>query len=94
MRFWAIMGFIGFNLIFFTILMFLEIFQCVPRPKIWNPMLPGQCIDINSTFVATGVINVIDDFAILILPIAWILKLQTTTKKKLSISAVFLVGLL
>lgn len=34
------------NLTFCLILMFLEIFQCTPRVKIWKPTHSGSCINI------------------------------------------------
>src|SRR4051812_39343127 len=75
-RWYSLWTLIGLNTIFFTTLMFIEIFQCSPRKKIWNPMIEGSCININQTFVATGVINVVDDRVILILPLVWTWKLQ------------------
>ena len=84
----------GANVVFFTILFFMEIFTCIPREKIWNPMVPGTCIDIQNTFVATGVINVCDDFIILILPVYWVWLLQISTKRKVGISLIFAAGLL
>jgi hypothetical protein len=74
--------------------MFVEIFQCVPRKKIWNPTVQGKCININQTFVATGVINVVDDWVILILPLVWTWKLQLRTKQKIGVSLIFATGLL
>ncbi|KAH8714036.1 hypothetical protein GQ44DRAFT_776048 [Phaeosphaeriaceae sp. PMI808] len=80
------------NTTFFTMLMFLEIFQCKPRRKIWNPTIPGRCININQTFVATGVINVIDDFIILIIPLVWTWRLRLRMKQKIGVSLIFATG--
>ena len=93
-RYYTILTLVGINVVFFTILMFLEIFECVPRQKIWSPILPGKCVDIEKTFVATGVINVCDDFSILILPLFWVWKLHIPTKRKTGISLIFATGLL
>ena len=93
-RWYALVGLMVANSIFFAILFFLEIFQCLPREKIWIPSLSGTCIDINKTFVASGVINVLDDFTILMLPISWVWKLHTPNRKKIGISLVFGTGLL
>lgn len=93
-RWKVIVSLIVANAIFFTILFFLEIFQCIPRPKIWNPSIPGSCINIEQTFIASGVINVCDDFTILILPISWIWRLQSPLRKKIGICVVFCTGVL
>jgi hypothetical protein len=91
-RWYSLWTLIGLNTVFFTTLMFLEIFQCRPREKIWNPMIAGTCININQTFVATGVINVIDDWVILILPLVWTWKLRLRTKQKIGVSLIFATG--
>lgn len=93
-RWYSLCTLIGLNTIFFTALMFIEIFQCTPRRKIWNPMMEGTCININQTFVATGVINVVDDWAILILPLVWTWKLQLRMKQKIGVSLIFATGFL
>lgn len=68
--------------------------MCKPREKLWNLLLPGHCFDFNSLFTATGVFNVLSDFAILILPIHPLWKLQMPLKRKLSVAAVFATGFL
>lgn len=93
-RWWTLLALIVANSCFFTILFFIEIFECIPRKKIWMPSLPGHCININQTFVASAVINVIDDFLILALPISWIIKLHMNSRRKLGISFIFATGLL
>ena len=85
---------IWLNTIFFTISMFLEIFQCVPRAKIWNPLVSGACINISKTFVATAAINVVSDLSILILPIFWVLQLHMPFRRKLGIVAILGTGIL
>ncbi|KAF2204314.1 hypothetical protein GQ43DRAFT_478314 [Delitschia confertaspora ATCC 74209] len=91
-RWYSLNALILLNIVFFTILGFLEIFQCNPRTKIWDPTAKGTCININQTFVATGVINVIDDFIILIIPLVWTWKLQLRLKQKIGVSLIFATG--
>lgn len=93
-RWYTLLTLMAANFVFFTILFFIEIFQCIPRRKIWEPKVPGRCIAIQNTFVATGVINVVDDFIILILPIYWVWLLQMPLKRKAQISLIFAAGLL
>ena len=93
-RWYTLVALIVANVVFFTILFFLEVFSCVPREKIWHPMVPGKCLDIQKTFVATGVINVADDFLILILPVYWVWLLKISAQRKAGISLIFAAGLL
>ena len=72
-----------------------EIDICTPREKIWNPLLDtGHCFDFYATFQATGIFNVISDFAILILPMLSVWKLQMSFKRKILMTAIFATGFL
>ena len=44
--------------------------------------------------IIQGVLNVVTDFYILVIPIAMVLRLQLTPRRKIGISAIFLTGLL
>jgi hypothetical protein len=91
-RYYSLWTLIGLNTIFFTTLMFAEIFQCLPRQKIWNHSLHGKCLNINQTFVASGVINVVDDWVILTLPLIWTFQLNLRLKQKIGVSLIFATG--
>ena len=93
-RWYILQTLIGLNAIFFTAYFFITIFRCVPRRKVWDPKVRGTCIDIKRYFVAWEVINIFDDFLILILPLVWIWKLHMQTQKKIGISVLFATGLL
>ncbi|KAL8654520.1 MAG: hypothetical protein Q9226_003401 [Calogaya cf. arnoldii] len=92
--YWAIHFVIWANLLFYLAVMLVQIFQCQPREKTWNPLMPGHCVDLAAVLIAEAVINVISDLSILVLPVAKIWKLQMRTSKKHSISIVFGTGLL
>ncbi|KAI8944871.1 hypothetical protein F4801DRAFT_570300 [Xylaria longipes] len=82
------------NLIFYTAIMFVFIFACVPRERIWNPTVDGHCIDTTAAIVGSGTINLVSDFTILVVPIAAVLNLKIPLKKKIGVAAVFAVGIL
>ena len=85
---------IWINLLYFTAAGLLSIFQCTPRARIWNPFVPGTCVNYRAVNLATAIFNVISDILMLLLPMAWIWRLQMSTSRKLRISAVFAVGVL
>lgn len=66
--------------------------QCSPRPKIWNPQLPGTCININDLLNTSGMFNFVTDVLILLIPVKAVWKLHMKKKKKLQIVAIFTVG--
>lgn len=93
--YWTCHAFIWLNVLFYGTYTILEIFQCTPREYIWNKLLPrGSCIDDSAINVTVGVINVISDIAILILPQKVIWNLQISTRKRICISLIFAVGIL
>ncbi|KAI4117586.1 MAG: hypothetical protein LQ345_002217 [Seirophora villosa] len=81
------------NLLFYIAFAFAVIFQCTPRAKIWNHDVSGSCINVQALFLVGGSWNVLSDFAILILPVAPIWRLQVSRRKKIGISLVFGTGL-
>ncbi len=92
--YYAIHFVIWFNLLFYLANIPIEIWPCIPREKLWSPSLPGHCINDDLVFVSGGIINVVSDFAILLLPIMSIWRLQMPTRRKVGVSAVFATGLL
>ena len=81
--------------LFHFVAVFFDIFQCNPREKIWNKLITtGHCYNISALDKASGVFNVVSDFAILILPVPSIWSLQMSLRKKLLTTGVFAVGLL
>ena len=71
------------------------IFICTPREKIWNPLMTtGHCFDGNASYKASGVFNVLSDFAILILPMPTVWKLHMPMRRRLLTMGVFATGFL
>lgn len=85
---------IWLNLFFYIANVPIEIWPCIPRKKLWTPSLPGHCLNNERVFVAGGAINVVSDFAILLLPVVLISRLQMPMKKKIGVSAIFATGFL
>ena len=89
----AIQTLIWSSFIFYFVESIFAVVICTPREKIWNPLMTtGYCFDGDATYMASGMFNVVSDFAILILPILPILRLQLPLKRKLMMLAVFATG--
>ncbi|KAK0511236.1 hypothetical protein JMJ35_005809 [Cladonia borealis] len=83
------------SLVIYLVETIFEIDICTPREKLWNPLLvTGHCFDMYATFQTTCISNAITDFAILILPMPSVWKLQISFKRKILITAIFATGLL
>lgn len=88
---WAL---IWANLIFYGAIFISFILACVPREKIWDPVIQGRCIDTYASIIATSAINVVSDFTILIVPLVGVWNLQIPPKRKIGAAIVFGVGIL
>lgn len=76
-----------------NILMFFLL--CHPFAASYNPAIPGgKCGNQVSAFIAVGVYNIISDFVVLTLPLRTIWTLNTRKQMKLSLTAIFMAGLL
>lgn len=80
--------------IFYFADIFLTLFICNPREKIWNDYVGGTCMNYNALVLASAMFNILSDIVILLLPVKSIWQLRITTKKKVSIIALFATGLL
>ncbi len=82
------------HLTFYLAFLFVDIFQCIPRRKIWDPTVPGKCIPNNTILIAPAAFNIVSDSLLLMLPVVLILQLNMTLKNKLAIVTVFSSGFL
>lgn len=79
---------------FYMAYLFVGIFQCVPRRKIWDQSVPGKCISLNVLYIAPAGINIVSDLLIWALPTILVFRLKMTLKNKLAMVAVFGTGFL
>ncbi|KAF2245856.1 hypothetical protein BU26DRAFT_552887 [Trematosphaeria pertusa] len=92
--YWASWALIIANGAIYTAVLFAFIFACVPREKIWNPMLSGKCINTGATMITTSTINVVSDVVILVLPMLEVWKLHMPLRRKVAVAAIFATGIL
>jgi hypothetical protein len=68
---------------------------CSPREKIWNIFIStGSCFNVYTLVEASGILNIISDVVIFVLPLSCVWQLQMRPRKKLAVSAVFGIGVL
>ncbi|KAJ4214041.1 hypothetical protein NW759_010567 [Fusarium solani] len=79
---------IGHGLIFLG----LVIFQCTPIASVWNRNLESKCLNLTAIGYAGAVFSIVEDIAILILPIPELLKLQLGGRKKAALLFMFSIG--
>lgn len=67
---------------------------CRPFAKIWDPLLPGTCGSSKTSFLADGIINIVIDLTIIILPMPMVWHLQMSQQRKTALTVVFALGIL
>ena len=73
------------------------IFQCTPISYMWTSWTgetKGHCINVYLLTWLASALNILQDVAVILLPIPHLLKLSLSQKKKAQIVAMFCVGLL
>jgi large subunit ribosomal protein L36e len=91
---WSAHLMIWWNVIFYIIEMFFDIFTCQPRALVWNELLNGWCWDINKILLSVAVFNLVSDVIILLLHQYSIWRLHMATRRKLGVSTIFGLGFL
>lgn len=80
---------------FYLVSAVFQIAMCKPREKFWDPLIrSGHCFDYFASYQASGIFNVVSDFAILILPMFPLWSLKVSQRKKIGIMAIFGTGFL
>ena len=82
------------NTLFYLIFGVVQIFQCSPIPKAWNPTLDGWCQNINSGLVFSPAVDFALNLAMLLLPIWMLWKLEIKIQKRLRAVTIFAVGIM
>lgn len=71
-----------------------NIFLCRPIAKNWDKTISGSCGNTTQAYEAFGIINLLIDLAIVILPMPLLWGLQLPVPKKVALTAIFGVGFL
>jgi hypothetical protein len=66
--------------------------QCMPVRSIWDRNIERKCLDVNAMALSGAAFSIVEDIAILILPIPDLLKLQFGMKSKVSLLIMFSIG--
>lgn len=75
-----------------SIFVFVVLFQCLPVNAIWDRSIEAKCLSINAAGYAGAVMAVIEDIALIILPIPELLKLQVTGRKRVGLGIMFAIA--
>ncbi|KAI4138787.1 MAG: hypothetical protein L6R39_006608 [Caloplaca ligustica] len=71
-----------------------SILQCTPIARNWDTTTPGRCLDKLDFARYTAIPNVITGFAMLVLPLPMVWRLNVTFQQKIALTATFLHGII
>ncbi|KAI0010719.1 hypothetical protein F4779DRAFT_576580 [Xylariaceae sp. FL0662B] len=66
--------------------------QCIPISHLWDPTIPGKCIEYGAQAFVAYIINILTDIVILSMPIPLIRKLNVNDRKKWGLIFAFAAG--
>lgn len=83
------------NVAFYFAMVIIELKTCTPRAREWDPTIQhGSCIHASEVRFLLAMLNVATDIIIIVLPQRIIWGLHLPFRRKLALSALFLVGIL
>ena len=80
--------------LFYTILMFIKIWQCTPTERLWDHSVEKSCVNISTLLNASGMFNITSDVLILLVPVKSVWNLNMDRARKIQVVLVFSVGLM
>ncbi|KAF6802900.1 CFEM domain-containing protein [Colletotrichum sojae] len=87
----------GYIILTTTVLLFMQIFQCIPFEFNWvgwkGDFGPHQCLNINTLAFVAGGLSISHDVIILILPLPLLIRLNMSWRKKSGIAFMFSLGI-
>lgn len=93
---WATYAAMAYIIISTTVMLFMQIFQCIPFDFNWlgwkGDYGPHHCLDINVLAFVAGGLSISHDIIILVLPLPLLYKLNISRRKKAGIFFMFSLG--
>jgi len=87
---WALLGFVA---VYSTWSVFASIFECMPVAYFWDKTIKGgHCMNQYAVYFTGAAVNIVTDFAIIILPMPVLRRLNLPLKQKRALMLVFALG--
>jgi len=68
------------------------LYLCTPMRSLWDSSVPGTCVDLNSAYLVSSVLNVATDVVILLLPIWLLWQLRMRWQQKFAVALALMPG--
>ncbi|KAF3910222.1 hypothetical protein ABW21_db0203180 [Orbilia brochopaga] len=89
---YSVNGVIAFVVAWTFTVVFAHVFECPSPSTAWSLKFPQECVNLPALYYSAASINIASDLAILLLPIPVLCKLEINRRRKVALTAIFLVG--
>jgi hypothetical protein len=80
---------------FYIALTLVTMMECLPREKIWDTSISGDCkVNKSKLLLVSGIANVLTDLQVVVIPIETVWKLQMSLAQRIRVILVFTIGLM
>ena len=69
-----------------------SILQCSPVHKAWDPLIPGDCVNLDRLVLGNAIPNITSDIILVLLPVRLVWRLQLPRSQKIALCGVFLMS--
>lgn len=84
---------LGFSVAWTLVVILNSLLICKPISMFWGEITPGgSCGNQNAAFAAVGIMDVLVDLAILVIPLPMIFRLQIPLANRIALALVFVLG--
>lgn len=70
------------------------VFTCIPFRKMWDPTIPGGCINLAQFYYGLQIPNIVTDAVIIAMPMKMVANLHISKTRKTVLSGIFALGIL
>ncbi|KAF2864662.1 hypothetical protein BDV95DRAFT_655830, partial [Massariosphaeria phaeospora] len=90
---WYLIGLLVVSVSWWIMVLFISVFNCVPVAAFWDLTITDRyCLDNYKTYVGISWPNMFTDFALTLLPIPYVWRLQIPVKQKLLVAVTLVMG--
>lgn len=90
----AIWSGLVFTALYNVTYIFTLLFACSPVAASWDYSIDGKCLAMAPYYYTTGVLTMVNDLVLFILPVPLVWRLQVDKRTKIGLSVMFLLGLI
>ncbi|KAL7898160.1 hypothetical protein HDV63DRAFT_32185 [Trichoderma sp. SZMC 28014] len=91
---WVVRAYLAFFFVTYAAVQILTFVECKPFHLYWQVVPdPGSCVEAQIQLIGLGVLNIVTDFMLIVLPLPTIIKLKAPPSRKAQLIVLFTLGI-